>query len=57
MVENAAHQIKKPTIAKAMVGGVGKTGQVSNLIIKDLEKIKDFLEHNKTLLDFFDEPF
>ena len=36
---------------------VGKTGQFSNLIIKDIEKIKDFLEQNRFLMDILDEPF
>lgn len=36
---------------------VGKIGQSSNLMINDLEEIKDFLEKHKTLLDLLEEPY
>ena len=36
---------------------VGMIGQSSNLLINDLEEIKDFLEKQRSLLDFLDEPY
>jgi hypothetical protein len=36
---------------------VGRAGQSSNRLIKDLEKIKDFLDQNRILYDILDEPF
>lgn len=45
------------TFAEASVNEVGMIGQSSNLLINDLEEIKDFLEKQRSLLDFLDEPY
>ena len=48
----------KPAIRAGFIGHcVGRTGQSSNLLIKDLEKIKDFLEQHRILLDLIEDPF
>jgi hypothetical protein len=45
------------SLCKLPIYLVGRIGQCSNQFIEDLEKIEDFLEQNKTLLDIIEEPF
>ena len=42
--DEARREMKKPTFAKATVGAVGRTGQISNNFIRDLRAVTAFFE-------------